>query len=801
MIAKTDTRNLVEQVRAAIPGRAAEIVAGLLPDGIARGREWFALNPSRPDTHLGSFSVAVDGPNTGQYFDFSNGDRGDMFDLVRMVTGSDFKGAVQYLARAVGISVPDPRLTIRRPPAGAVAEWKRREASGEANGRGCTVADLARAKALPPDFLYDLGLRDLPGRPATADHAAWVPAVLIPYTSRAGDTVAQRIRSDIVAKLGTKWKTGATLIPYGLDRLHGDEDALWLVEGESDSWVCWNADLIAVGLPGAGTWRDEWAAMLPTTAIIYVVQEPDAAGSALIERLRQSPLADRLRVVHLPVKDPADLWTSDPNRDRFLAAMASACATADQPMPALTPSSASPESATKSDPKPAPIIIIRTHADRERERTCPPPMIVDGCLPVGGIGALVAMPGIGKTLVAIELARCVAGGHDFAGHAVESGAALYFCTDAPASTERRMLAIKPEDAARIITVTESPSLPGGLEAMREVVVRVNATIGIPVKLVIFDTWDSIRDHTSGGYSDQDGLAESILRGLRTLAADLSLAFVIIHHATRQDGGRARGTVVFDARCDWIAVVEQNGPNLLLNATKARDGERGPLGAWTIRPVAVADRPVPTLMPANAAEVIADIEQEEKDLRVLLAASRAAAVGAAVSYRSLGEAVGMKGKSSPERSVQRLRLRGWMDRDTYSVTPAGMAIIEAKCASHTTDFDGGVGRGGGTGRPTEIGTRDDATFSGENVRPTGTAHRDDPTASHPSHTYIGMGGGTGTGRGDRLVSQPHPAEDGFADQDDAGPVPGRPVVRQPVVRQPLTDPNHAGDWRDRAAGDT
>jgi hypothetical protein len=300
---------LVDDVRSALVGREAAVVFHLLPDGVLRGGEWWAPNPARADHHLGSFSVAIDGERAGQWYDFATADGGDLFDLARLVTGADFKGAVQYLARAVGIHVPDPRLVIRRPAAGAVAEWKRKEASGELYGRGCTVADLAAAKKLPEKFLRGLGLRDLPARPATAEKQAYVQAVSIPYANRAGDVVATRIRSDIIAKDGSRWVRGATLIPYGLDRLHGDERELLLVEGESDCWCCWFSDVPAIGIPGAGTWKNErallWPTLLPPTATIYVNQEPDDAGAALIETLRQSPLRARLRAIRMPLKDAA----------------------------------------------------------------------------------------------------------------------------------------------------------------------------------------------------------------------------------------------------------------------------------------------------------------------------------------------------------------------------------------------------------------------------------------------------------------------------------------------------------------
>jgi hypothetical protein len=54
---------------------------------------------------------------------------------------------------------------------------------------------------------------------------------------------------------------GQKLLPYGLDRLPSIRKAGWVValEGESDPWTGWYYDLPVIGIPGAGSWRPEWA--------------------------------------------------------------------------------------------------------------------------------------------------------------------------------------------------------------------------------------------------------------------------------------------------------------------------------------------------------------------------------------------------------------------------------------------------------------------------------------------------------------------------------------------------------------
>ena len=49
----------------------------------------------------------------------------------------------------------------------------------------------------------------------------------------------------------------------------------------------------ALGLPGARTWRDEWAEFLSPYELIYVVGDADQAGRAMTEKVVQQALQDR----------------------------------------------------------------------------------------------------------------------------------------------------------------------------------------------------------------------------------------------------------------------------------------------------------------------------------------------------------------------------------------------------------------------------------------------------------------------------------------------------------------------------
>lgn len=175
---------------------------------------------------------------------------------------------------------------------------------------GLTLAQLADYLSLPSDFLTSLGLSD-----ATYGGS---PAVRWPYRDAEGNAVAYRFRISLSGDR-FRWAKGANPVPYGLWRLPdpSEDDEVLLVEGESDCWVLWYAGLTALGLPGAGVWKEEWADFLEGRRV-YLWQEPDPAGRDLAERVCRS--LGRLYVVRAPegAKDPLDLWRQvGADRDAF----------------------------------------------------------------------------------------------------------------------------------------------------------------------------------------------------------------------------------------------------------------------------------------------------------------------------------------------------------------------------------------------------------------------------------------------------------------------------------------------------
>lgn len=159
---------------------------------------------------------------------------------------------------------------------------------------GCTLAQLAEAKSLPIEHLQSLGWHDT--------SYGKIPAVAIPYQS------GTRYRVGLEGGNRFRWAKGSKTGIYGVDQLEAIRLAGWVlfVEGETDVAAGRLLGLPVVGLPGAGTWKDDWWIQFQGCQI-YAWQEPEKGGETFISKLADSFPA--LRVIESPpgIKDLCEL--------------------------------------------------------------------------------------------------------------------------------------------------------------------------------------------------------------------------------------------------------------------------------------------------------------------------------------------------------------------------------------------------------------------------------------------------------------------------------------------------------------
>ena len=142
---------------------------------------------------------------------------------------------------------------------------------------GLTLEMLAAAKGLPVDFLRSLGLSTV-----TYPLGQGQKAVKMLYLDEGGGIIATRFRLALDGKDRFRHKAGGHVQLYGRSRLAQpapgqSPPSVLVVEGESDCWTAWHCGLLAVGVPGKGTWRPEWAKYLDSFQV-YIWEEPEAEG-------------------------------------------------------------------------------------------------------------------------------------------------------------------------------------------------------------------------------------------------------------------------------------------------------------------------------------------------------------------------------------------------------------------------------------------------------------------------------------------------------------------------------------------
>ncbi len=299
------------------------------------------------------------------------------------------------------LALVDKQPATARP----IAPRRNRQQPATAQAQPLTLAALANAKRLDAEKLIAWHVRELPDG-----------GIEIPYRNADGDLHTIQYRFTLEKVVGVdrfKWRSGDTRILYGLWRLGEwiDSDTLYLCEGVSDTWTLWHADLPALGIPNATTWREEWWRKVEGFERIVLIPDADDAGAGLAQKLAETcpdHLQERVYVLHLPegVKDANELWQQvDADPARFREALAGCNIRAIWQLPKQLPDCQIARNESEADlPLLAPLSELLT-SDAERELEYVPLLGVDGLIARGTITLLGAHPKAGKTTLLIHACR------------------------------------------------------------------------------------------------------------------------------------------------------------------------------------------------------------------------------------------------------------------------------------------------------------------------------------------------------------------------------------------------------------
>jgi DNA-binding transcriptional ArsR family regulator len=286
---------------------------------------------------------------------------------------------------------------VRPATARPIAPRRNRQQPATAQAQPLTLAALADAKRLDAEKLIAWHVRELPDG-----------GIEILYLTREGELHAVQYRCALEGDNRFKWRKDDTAILYGLWRLceWTGSDTLYLCEGTSDTWTLWHADLPALGIPSASTWRKEWWREVEAFPRIVAIPDADQAGSQLVEKLQATcplELTERVQVLQLPdgIKDANELWQREgANAERFRNALAE-CAV--QPLMQLC--SYAPLNTLHN--------CITSPIDLAEATPRPVEWLVKDLIPARHATNLYGDSGTGKSLIALYLALCVIEGIPF----------------------------------------------------------------------------------------------------------------------------------------------------------------------------------------------------------------------------------------------------------------------------------------------------------------------------------------------------------------------------------------------------
>lgn len=200
----------------------------------------------------------------------------------------------------------------------------------------------------------------------------------------------------------------------------------------------------------------------------------------------------------------------------------------------------------------------------------PPPCrwLVEGLIPAFGITAVASAPGVGKTVVAANLAVAVGSGGRFLGRQVERGGVVFLTAEARDSTHRRLVALGGRDlpiviASGDIDLCRDNAAEEILDALR----RSSERIGQNVTLLVIDALGSA---TRGMDENSVKDVSRAMGTLATVSEKAGVAILLLAHTSKAGtDGRIRGHSSIEADVEASFAISRRGKTRELSAVKHR----------------------------------------------------------------------------------------------------------------------------------------------------------------------------------------------------------------------------------------
>jgi putative DNA primase/helicase len=331
---------------------------------------------------------------------------------------------------------------------------------------------------------------------------------------------------------GWTWKlTGVTRVLYRLPEILKVE-TVYIVEGEKDADRLWSMGIPATTNPqGAGKWREEYSESLRDKQVVIVPDNDDVGEQHALQVARSLlPVAKAVKIVRLPglpAKGDVSGWLEAGHTNEELFALVTAT-------PILKAEDLQRDEGKQQRQSKATLVHLADVVSQ------PVKWLWRGYIPLGKLTILDGDPGLGKSLLTLDIAARVTTARAMPESGVSdltepANVILLSAEDDPADTLRPRLEVAKADLTRVVALTaireeDNERFPclGDLSAIRETLVQTNA------KLLIVDPFMAYLSSEVNSFRDQD--IRRILAPFSALAAETRAAVVVVRHLNKSTGG-------------------------------------------------------------------------------------------------------------------------------------------------------------------------------------------------------------------------------------------------------------------------
>jgi archaellum component FlaC len=194
--------------------------------------------------------------------------------------------------------------------------------------------------------------------------------------------------------------------------------------------------------------------------------------------------------------------------------------------------------------------------------------LIKGIIEQATTGMLFGSPASGKSFIAMDMAFCIAIGHDFANSTVNQGKVVYLAGEGFNGLSKRFKALeeKYETQTSDIFISNMPASLICIKNTEEVIAEVDNICPNP-SLIIVDTL-----HRNFGGGDENSAKDvgKLMVTITALINHTGAAVLLVHHSGHNSDDRARGSSALKAALDVEYKISKKGDAVTMKNTKVKD---------------------------------------------------------------------------------------------------------------------------------------------------------------------------------------------------------------------------------------